>query len=311
MTIRKVSNATAIGTLKYHRSLLADPVRTNAYRAAIEATVRPGDVVVDLGCGTGILSFFACRAGAARVYAIDELPVIELARAVAKDNGFDDRIVFLQQSSYDVAIPEPVDVLITETIGNNGFDEQILSAAAHAKKFWLRDAAAIIPAAVELHAAPVSLPDLHDAHALWTTQPYGIDYSRLAGYALNAFHPMVIAPEQLLAPGTVLARAMIGEDVPTIRGTTTTTITRDAMLHGLAVWFRASLTASITITNAPPNECRSWKQSFFPIAVPLPVHRGDTITFSIQTHDGLEWRWRLGDSEQTTLRAFPVTRSGE
>ncbi|MEA2489175.1 MAG: type protein arginine methyltransferase, partial [Acidobacteriota bacterium] len=305
MTFRKPSNATAIGTLKYHRSLLADPVRTNAYRAAIEATVRPGDVVVDLGCGTGVLSFFACLAGARRVYAIDELPVINLAREVARDNGLADRITFLQQSSYDVTIPEPVDVLVTETIGNNGFDEQIISAAAHAKKTWLREGGIILPATIELHAAPVELPDVHDAQTLWTSHPYGIDYTRLRGYALNAFHPMVIAPTQLLAPSALLATVTIGDDTPNIRGTATFTIQRDATLHGLAVWFRAHLTDTIAITNEPPTPSHSWKQSFFPITEPLTVRSNDTIPLTLQTYDGLEWRWHLANREQTTLHNFP------
>jgi protein arginine N-methyltransferase 1 len=302
--MRKVSNATAIGTLTYHRTLLADPVRTEAYRAAIEAVVRPGDVVVDLGCGTGILSFFACQAGARRVYAIDELPVIELARVVARDNGFDDRITFVNQSSFDATIPEPVDVLVTETIGNNGFDEQIVSAAAHAKRTWLREGAVIIPGMVELRGAPVEAPALHDAHALWLGKPHGVDYARLHGYAMNAFHAMVIEPSQLLAGGAALAAVVIGEDVPSIRGSAEYVVERDGMLHGLGVWFRAELAHGIGITNEPPNPCRSWKQSFFPVATPIAVHRGEVVSVTVHTHDGLEWRWRIGDVEQTTLNAF-------
>ena len=68
-----------------HRTYLSDHARLAAYTAAIYEAVRPGDVVLDLGCGTGILGLLACRAGAARVYAIDSTGMIEVARRLADE----------------------------------------------------------------------------------------------------------------------------------------------------------------------------------------------------------------------------------
>jgi protein arginine N-methyltransferase 1 len=307
MTIRKLSNASTVDTLAYHRSLLADEVRTRTYRDAINATIHPNDIVIDLGCGTGILSFFACRAGATRVYAIDEQPVIELARELAHDNGFEDRIVFLNGSSYDVTIDERVDVIVTETMGNTGFDEQIARAVEHAKRTWLREGGTIIPRAVSMFAAPIEQPAIASTAAFWSTRPFDLDTSRIGANAMNAFYPLRIERDELLAAAAELIPLTLGEITP-MRGAASFTITRDATLHGIAAWFRAQLTDAITISNEPPNACPSWKQSFFPLAESISVRRGDVVDIEMQTFDGIEWRWRVGNAEQSTLRGFPISR---
>jgi PIN domain nuclease of toxin-antitoxin system len=113
--------------LDYHLSMLHDTARMDAFRRAIDASVQPGDIVVDLGCGSGVLSFMACEAGAGKVYAIEGGPVIDVARELAVDNGFDDRIEFLAGWSIEIGLLEPADVLISETIGNAGLDEGIVA----------------------------------------------------------------------------------------------------------------------------------------------------------------------------------------
>src|SRR3954451_9968379 len=100
--------------LAYHRGMLADVERVDRYREAIHATVQPGDVVVDIGSGTGLLAYFACQAGARRVYAIEAGPVIALAREVCRDNGFEDRVVFIHEHSARASLSELADVLVTE-----------------------------------------------------------------------------------------------------------------------------------------------------------------------------------------------------
>ena len=105
-----------------HRQYLADPHRLAAFERAITATVKPGDVVIDLGAGTGILGLFACRAGAARVYAIDDGSIIGLARELCRANGYSDRVVFVKGLSSRIALPEKADVAVSDQIGRFGFE---------------------------------------------------------------------------------------------------------------------------------------------------------------------------------------------
>src|SRR6202790_2665156 len=87
-------------------SLLLDKARCDAYRDALHRTVRPGDVVVDLGAGTGLLSFFALQAGARHVYAIEMSDIADAAAELVEANGFKDRVTLIRKNSKKVRLPE-------------------------------------------------------------------------------------------------------------------------------------------------------------------------------------------------------------
>src|SRR6185295_7622840 len=86
--------------------------RLDQYARAIARTIRPGDVVVDLGAGTGILSFLACAAGAHCVYAIEASDAIGYGELLASAGGFQDRVRFIRSPSTRVTLPQRVDAII-------------------------------------------------------------------------------------------------------------------------------------------------------------------------------------------------------
>src|SRR5690349_250101 len=97
--------------------MFADRVRMDAYTAAIEKSVRPGDAVLDLGSGPGIFALLACKAGARRVYAIDLSEAVEFVRHLATVNGLSDRVHFLRGDSRQIHLPERVNVIISDIRG--------------------------------------------------------------------------------------------------------------------------------------------------------------------------------------------------
>src|SRR4051794_24565464 len=93
--------------------MIKDRVRTDAYARALQQAVKPGSVVLDIGTGTGIFSLLACKFGASKVYAVDPADAIELGRRSAAQNGFGDRITFLQDVSTSIDLPELADVVVS------------------------------------------------------------------------------------------------------------------------------------------------------------------------------------------------------
>ncbi len=108
---------------------LRDVARTLAFRAAIEATVRPGDVVLDAGAGSGILSLFAAAAGAGRVYAVEGDPdLTERLRATVARNGFERVVEIVCGDVRSVLLPGRVDVVVAELIDTWLLDEHQVPA---------------------------------------------------------------------------------------------------------------------------------------------------------------------------------------
>jgi protein arginine N-methyltransferase 1 len=294
----------------FHRKLLADEVRTLAYRDAIRRTVSSSDVVLDLGSGTGILAFFACEAGAGRVFAVEDGPAAGAIAFLARHLGFADRLEVLQRHSTDISLPEPATVLITETLGNAGLDESIVGAVIDARRRLLRPKATIIPQQVTLSIVPVELPDVYQRRIAWWSQPqYGFDFSPIRLFASNTLQLADIPPDSFLAePARCMSVSLETVTDPIVSGRSSFEVTRGGSLHGFGGWFCATLVPGIDVSNAVAGATH-WKQAFFPLETPLTVTRGTIIAVQIETNDGKSWRWRgrtgTTSFDQTTMLSVP------
>jgi len=281
--------------LDYHLSMLHDTARMDAFRRAIDASVEPGDVVVDIGCGTGVLSFMACEAGARKVYAIEGGPVIELARELAVDNGFADRIEFLAGWSLEVGIPEPADVLISETIGNAGLDEGILAWTFDARQRLLRPGAVLVPQRLRMWVAAAESFDGHELVSDWRTTGLPYDYAAAHRRAARTLWFAELTPNNLLGQPELAAdidlRVALNE---THTAAGHLRVDRDGTLHGLACWFDSLLSAGVTVDNMPPRTESSWSLGFLPLAEAMAVSAGDQLTWQLSVSaDGEHWTWQV------------------
>jgi protein arginine N-methyltransferase 1 len=286
---------TSLLTVEYHRSMLLDQVRTESFLQAILKTVKAGDVVLDMGCGIGILSYFACMSGARRVYAVEQDPIIELAKAICRQNGYQDQVVFVNDWSNNIELPEPVDVIVTETLGNIGFEEGILGWVMDAKERFLAEGGRIIPRSIELVLVPVENSSDYAGIESWTQSFYSLDLSPVRSLAANHLLWAELSPDSFLAePASTVCVDMTGVESTDIGGEVTFLVKRDGVLHGIGGWFIANLAPGVTLTNAPPLKTLSWNQAFLPLERPLPVRARDHLCVGIQaSHNAGQWRWAV------------------
>ena len=170
-----------------HARMLHDERRTGDYLAALAAAVRPDDVVLDIGTGSGVLAVAAARAGARHVYAVEASDIAEVAERVFAVNGVRDRVTLLPGWSRQIELPEQADLLVAELIGNEPLEEEILETTLDARRRLLAPGARLIPHALTLLARPVLLPEAEirqrafgrAALQRWRDL-YGIDFEPLA-----------------------------------------------------------------------------------------------------------------------------------
>lgn len=278
----------------YHARMLGDRARVEGFERAIAAAVRPGAMVVDLGCGTGILSLLCCRAGARRVYAIEVGPIGRWTAQIVAANGFSDRVQVLRGVSTELALPEKVDVVVSETIGCAAFDEGIVGYVADARRRFLAPGGVIVPRRLALWAAPVDDGDLH--HRLvgrWRQPVGGADVSPMHAVAARQLHLAPLSPEQLCAP----PQPVVTVDLATaeelfVAGRAEFSLSRDGTVTGFAIGFDAQLGEGIALSNRPPSEAPHWSHGFLALEEPLLGRTGERVVVEIGTRDGHTWRWR-------------------
>jgi len=304
-----------------HREYLSDPVRLDAFRAAIEQAVRPGDVVLDLASGTGILGLFACRAGASRVYSIEATGMMEIARAIAEANGVAARIAFVRGVSRHVTLPERVDVIVCDQIGHFGFEAGLLDDGVDARRRFLKPDGRFVPGRVELLAAPVQAAPLHAQVEFWRSRPAGFDCSPARAWAVNTGYPSSLDRDALLGPAQPIAAFdMHATDAGPLSGEVTLAIDRPGTLHGIAGWFEATLAPGVTLTNAPTASARLNRRNvFLPIDRAVDVQAGDLVrvrVYIIPAETILTWRVIVerggavvAESHHSTVHGMLLSRS--
>src|SRR5687768_17008994 len=286
--------------------MLNDQPRTQRFLSAIAEVVRPGDVVVDLGTGTGILAMAAARAGARKVYAIEAGPVGPVAQKLFAANGLADRIELVAGYSTDIDLPERVDVLVTETFGNSPLSEEVLEIVVDARTRLLKPDARVVPGSVRVFGTPVIVPPAELSQFVFTPEClrqwqrwYDVDFTPLGSVDRNALlthwldRARVADWEPLTPTAPLIDIDLTALSDARVHGSADVPVERKGQLSGIAVHFDLRLSPGVSHStdawqSAPDNH---WLVPIYFFVEPMDVCRGDVLrlSYSYDPADKEEW----------------------
>jgi type I protein arginine methyltransferase len=268
----------------FHDLLLGDELRMRAYRQAIRETVRPGDVVVDLGTGTGVLARWAIEAGAARAYGIERDPaLLDRAVAAAEAEGLGSRFVPVAGLSFDVTLPEPADLIVSEILGNLVDNEDCCRILHDAVRRFLAPGGRLLPRRAERYLVPV---EALRAHAGVEAGRPGTGVDR----PFDAYYDVILPRSGYLASPRLDRAFDLTGDPTSYRSDLVFAVDRPGSFTGFKGWFTADLSPTVAldisgdrIDGGRPGRTSSdsWKHAYLPISQPVPVEAHDRITLSL------------------------------
>jgi predicted RNA methylase len=257
-----------------HGDMVLDDARNVALAKSIDEVVRPGDVVADVGAGTGLLAILAARAGASHVYAVERGPMADVARVLVRRNGFDGVVEVVAADSRAFAPSHPVDVVLCETLGMAVLDEGFRTTMADARDRLLRPGGRLVPAAVDVLVAPVRrVPAAVALDDLDTV--LGLDLSPFADVVRGVHRRVHVDDADLLAAPVVAFSLDCATMAPDDELSATVTFDAPvdpADLGGFVVWFEARLSPTVVLTNRGTGPRNHWGQALLPVRPPaFPV----------------------------------------
>ena len=259
------------GDINVHRLMLEDAPRTLAYKQALESLgdqIR-GKVVLDVGAGTGILSLFAAKCGASRVYAVEASDIAAHTKEVVSENMLDGVIKVLQCKVEDADIGEKVDVIVSEWMGFYLFHESMLDSVLYARDRWLKPGGLILPRTAKLYASPINMEKhCNDRFGFWT-DVYGFSMQTFIAAEAQAMlrAPVIeqVAKEMLLSEPQLVKEVDCAtakqEDLRSFTQDLKFTARKEGICHGFCFWFVCQFENGVTLSTAPNKPQTHWKQA--------------------------------------------------
>jgi len=282
------------GYLSQQQNMMQDFIRTSTYQKAIldNPVDFSGKIVLDVGAGSGILSFFAYQSGAKRVYAVEASSIAVHAAKLVAANKADDVIKVLSGKIEEIELPEKVDIIISEPMGYMLLNERMLETFLHAKKF-LKPNGKMFPTRGDLHVAPFTdealyMEQYNKVNFWYQEYFHGVNLTTLRADAMTEyFRQPIVDTFDINICSAKSQRHIIDfqtadeTDLHRIEIPLEFHILNSGTVHGLAFWFDVAFigtTSTVWLSTAPTQPLTHWYQVRCLLSQPIFAKQGQLLT---------------------------------
>ncbi|KAJ6742767.1 PROTEIN ARGININE N-METHYLTRANSFERASE 1.2-RELATED [Salix viminalis] len=273
-----------------HEEMLKDVVRTKTYQNVIfqNKFLFKDKIVLDVGAGTGILSLFCAKAGAAHVYAVECSHIANMAKEIVESNGYSNVITVLKGKIEDIELPvAKVDIIISEWMGYFLLFENMLNSVLYTRDKWLANDGIVLPDKASLYLTAIEDAEYKEDKIEFWNNVYGFDMTCIKKQAMG--EPLVdtVDQNQIVTNCQMLKTMDISKMAS---GDTSFTVPfklvaeRDDYIHALVAYFDVSFTKChklMGFSTGPRSRATHWKQTVLYLEDVLTICQGEALTGSM------------------------------
>lgn len=268
---------------QYGDMITAEP-RMSVYAEALERAVTPGCTVIEIGSGFGVFAMLACRYGAGKVIAIEPDSSAGLIMPMAQANGCADRITVVRGLSTDYVPDEKADVLISDLRGTIPLFQMHVETIVDARERLLKPGGCQMPLRDTIRVALARSPKIYANYQKpWQSNRFCLDLSLARQFVVNEPIRASLGPRAMLSEAQTLAVLdYLTITEPNLDSTVELVADRDAVAHGMQMWFDAEIANGLTFSNVPGEPPLVYGRKFLPFEQPVRLKQGDRVSARIR-----------------------------